>query len=107
MSIERIAGGASAPAPVPMPLSSAPAASVPAAPPSPAELRVAVDNVNRYLKSIDQGVQFEIDAETGRTVVRVVDKETHEVIRQLPTEEMLAVARAIARMKGLLLNDKA
>jgi flagellar protein FlaG len=40
-------------------------------------------------------------------VVSVVDSNTHEVIRQMPSEETLAIARAISRLSGLLLDEKA
>src|SRR5262245_51520765 len=111
MSIERMTGPTGADAPAqPLPRASAqrlapppaPTAPPPAVAPSAAALKVTVDSVNRYLKSIDQGVQFEIDEESGVTIVRVVDRETDKVIRQLPSEEMLAVARALEDLTGLL-----
>lgn len=67
----------------------------------------AVASINRYLRDSDRDVQFDIDQSTGKTVVRVVDASTHEVIRQMPSEETLAIARAISRMSGLLLNEQA
>lgn len=75
--------------------------------PSVAELAAAVDNVNRYLKSVNQALRFDLDKDTGRTVVRVLDAETKEVIRQYPSETMLAVARALTDGKGGLLDDLA
>jgi len=114
MSIERMTGPTGADAPVqPLPPRASVQRDAPPAPPAPtapppavapgaAALKVTVDSVNRYLKSIDQGVQFEIDEESGVTIVRVVDRETDQVIRQLPSEEMLAVARALEDLTGLL-----
>jgi flagellar protein FlaG len=112
MSIERMSAIAEAGAPrleTPRPAAQRPAPPEPAAAaaPSRAELRATVDNLNRYLKSVDQGVQFEIDEGTGRTVVRVVDRTTAEVIRQMPSDEMLAIARSLARAKGFLFDDQA
>jgi flagellar protein FlaG len=92
------------------PPAEAPEARAPVAAPEtvePIDLKMTVDNLNRYLKSIDQSVQFEIDDQTGTTVVRVVDRVTAEVIRQMPSNEMLAVARALAKLQGVLVDDSA
>jgi flagellar protein FlaG len=40
-------------------------------------------------------------------VVSVVDPESGEVIRQIPAEEVVAVARTLGQMQGLLINTKA
>jgi flagellar protein FlaG len=54
-----------------------------------------------------QDLRFTIDKETGKTVVRIIDSTTDEVIRQIPSEEVLAISKAIDRMQGLLLKQKA
>ena len=40
-------------------------------------------------------------------VVRVVDSETRKVIRQMPTEDMLAMSKALDRLQGLMVHLKA
>jgi flagellar protein FlaG len=52
-------------------------------------------------------LEFSIDDASGRTVVKVVDAETKELIRQIPSEEVLALARNLERIEGLLLRDTA
>jgi flagellar protein FlaG len=51
--------------------------------------------------------RFWTDRETGKTVISVLDSETREVIRQIPPEEILAIARAIGRMRGFFFDDEA
>jgi flagellar protein FlaG len=47
-----------------------------------------------------------VDGETKRVIVKVIDTETGELIRQLPSEETLAISRAIGVVqKGLLLKQ--
>jgi flagellar protein FlaG len=46
-------------------------------------------------------LSFEYNRELERVIVKLVDKNTREVVRQLPSEEALAIARALAR-DGLL-----
>lgn len=53
----------------------------------------AVSNLNDYVQVIRRELQFSVDRESGRTVVTVVDAETGEKIRQIPREEVLALAR--------------
>lgn len=101
-----------APASAPSVRETRPAAAAPAPAPVPVydsavAMHNAVASINRYLRDSDRDVQFDIDQSTGKTVVRVVDASTHEVIRQMPSEETLAIARAISRMSGLLLNEQA
>lgn len=67
----------------------------------------AVKAVNDFLKPLNNSLQFNIDDDTGKTVVKVVDSSTQEVIRQFPSEEMLTIAKAIDKMKGLLIQQKA
>jgi flagellar protein FlaG len=52
-------------------------------------------------------LEFSVDTDTNRIVVKVVDNETRELVRQIPMEEMLALAKAMNRLQGLLLRTKA
>ena len=71
------------------------------------QLEEAVKAVNDFLQPINNALQFNIDDETGKTIVKVVDATTNELIRQFPSEEMLSIAKAIDQMKGLLIQQKA
>jgi flagellar protein FlaG len=103
---------------------SAPAAKAPAAPletaaavqqaadvPSMAQLTQAVQKLNKAMASMSQGLEFSIDSESHRTIVKVIDQKTKDVIRQIPTEETLQIANAITdaidQAQGLLISQKA
>jgi len=77
------------------------------APAKQQELERAVKNVNEFVKPINNTLSFNLDQDTGQTVIKVVDLSTHEVIKQIPSEEMLAIAKALDTMKGLLVQQKA
>lgn len=82
------------------------AAAAPVAPPSREALHAAVEASRKALAA--QGtIEFRIDDSTGRTVVQVLDPATDEVLRQIPSEEMLAIASALDRVQGLLLRQQA
>lgn len=70
-------------------------------------VKQALAQVNQVVSAIAPNLQFSLDKDTGKTVVKVVDTKTNDVIRQFPSEEMLAIARAIDKLQGLLLRDKA
>lgn len=67
----------------------------------------AVKNINEALKSLSRNLEFSIDSDSNRSVVKVVDHETGEVIRQMPTPEALEIAKALDRVQGLLIHQKA
>ncbi|MDD5299060.1 MAG: flagellar protein FlaG [Gallionella sp.] len=71
-----------------------------------ATARKAAEQINRALKQFDNNIQFSVD-ENNRTNVKVVDTQTNEVIRQMPSKEMLAIAQALDKFQGLLIKIKA
>ena len=75
--------------------------------PTQKEIRQAVDELQRKARSFSPDLRFSVDHDTGRTVVRVTDANTQEVIRQIPAEEVLRLAKEIDRMQGLLFNKEA
>lgn len=70
-------------------------------------LRKMVAAGNEALRAASSTVQFNVEQESGKTVVMVVDQATHEVIRQFPSEEMIAIGHEIERLQGLLMRGKA
>lgn len=56
-------------------------------------LERAVAILNEYSRSTQRDLQFSIDSELDRTVVQVIDSSTHEVVRQIPNEVALNLAR--------------
>jgi flagellar protein FlaG len=91
--------------------STPPAVAVPApAPvkPSRAELEVAAKQMQSYASQIvSRDLNFTIDEASGETVIKVVDPATDEVVRQIPSEEVLRIARSLESGKGFLVETKA
>lgn len=76
--------------------------------PSTAQLQYVVDSINKALKQSNKNLEFTVDADTRKPVVKLVDSETGDVIRQFPSEETLVISRAIENIQqGLLLKQKA
>lgn len=89
------------------PSDSAPAATPASAAPTREQLDDAVANINKSLQSLSQDLEFSVDQDSNRTIVKVVDQQTKEVIRQIPSSEALEIAKALDTVKGLLIRQTA
>ncbi|WP_338765782.1 flagellar protein FlaG [Massilia sp. METH4] len=69
------------------------------------ELAAAVSKLNESVH--EQSISFEIDEESKRTIVKVIDTHTKEVVRQMPTEEALQIAKSLDKAFGLLIRQQA
>lgn len=75
--------------------------------PDIAEVQKALEEVEKAVAPMAQSLQFSLDKDSGKTVVKVMDTDTNEVIRQIPSEEVLAISKAVDKLKGLLLKQQA
>ena len=50
-------------------------------------------------------LNFSVDSETKTVVVQVLDSKTGKVIQEIPSEEVLAMAKEINKLKGILFNE--
>ena len=67
----------------------------------------AAEQLQSFVKSMGRNLSFSVDQTTGYHVVRVVNPETNEVIRQLPSEELLRIAQSMASLQNGLVSQKA
>lgn len=72
---------------------------------TPVQTENALREVNASLKAI--GLEFEVDEDTDKMVVKVIDKETGELIRQMPSEEVIRIAKVLGKMQGMLVRETA
>ena len=75
--------------------------------PSMSEIGQALEEINKAMKRMSQDLEFSLDDDGHRTIVRVVDTETKDVIRQIPTPVVLEISKALERLQGLLIREKA
>ncbi|MCC7680226.1 flagellar protein FlaG [Janthinobacterium sp. FW305-128] len=75
--------------------------------PSREQLDQAVSDLNQSSQMKTQGLEFSIDEDSQRTVVKVIDQETKEVLRQIPSKEALALAKTFDAAKGSLISQSA
>lgn len=71
-------------------------------------LEQAITRINSYVQQVQRDLKFSVDDESGKTVIKVIDSESKELIRQIPEEVLLKVAQSIEEsLEGSLLEVKA
>jgi flagellar protein FlaG len=74
-------------------------------PPTPLEKAIAL--ANNSLHAWSTGMRFDIDPASGRTVISITDSQTGEVLRTVPTDAVLRVAKMIVQMQEKSVDVKA
>jgi flagellar protein FlaG len=68
-------------------------------------LEVAITRLNEQMRDGGRNVNFSMDQELGRFVVRVTKQDTGEVIRQIPNEAVLKAGHTVEALRGMLHNQ--
>jgi flagellar protein FlaG len=70
----------------------------------------SVDKINALIRPYVTSLQFSVDRDVGKIVVKIMDSETQEIIKQIPSEKVLALAKALAetfdKPEGLLVRQE-
>jgi flagellar protein FlaG len=74
-----------------------------------ADVEKAVQQLNELARESRRGLRFRVDEGSGRTVITVLNASTDEIVRQIPSEEILAIARAVrhAQLSASLIDERA
>jgi flagellar protein FlaG len=72
----------------------------------PAEVEVAVQEINAFMQSMQRNLSFTIDEQLGQEIISVTDAETHEMIRQIPSEELVVLRKKMDDVVGILFDTK-
>lgn len=78
-----------------------------AAQPTREVVEKAAQEIQQFVQKMGRNLNFSIDETTGYHVVRVVNPDTGELIRQLPSEELLKIARDFERLNNVLVSQRA
>lgn len=73
----------------------------------PVAVEEAVQRLNEFVTDSRRSLEFRVDDGSGRTIITVVNSNTGEVVRQIPAEEVLALARNLRQSGAALLNTLA
>lgn len=67
----------------------------------------AVERIRSQVQNLQRDLSFSVDDSTGQVVVRVVDGDSGNVVRQIPSEDILRLAERLDEMRSLLFEAKA
>lgn len=69
-------------------------------------LQQAVKEIAASMNLMQKGLAFNIDEDSGVQVVKVIDEQTGDLIRQIPNEEALDIAKKLSEVAGLLMKTE-
>jgi len=72
-----------------------------------ARIERSIDTLNDLMAKGQRSLNFSVDNSSDQVVVRVVDTNTDEVIRQIPNEESIRLAEYIDGLVGVIFNKNA
>jgi flagellar protein FlaG len=79
---------------------------IPKARSSVEQVREAAKDISASLAAIPSDLQFEVDDDAGEVIVRMINRHTKEVIRQIPSETALELAKSLNNLAGRLVSAK-
>jgi flagellar protein FlaG len=72
-----------------------------------APLEAVVSKLNDLVHELHRELQFSVDDKSGETVIKVIDSETDEVVRQIPSEEVVRLRERLREAAGVIFQDLA
>ena len=73
----------------------------------PKELQDAVREINEFVQSVQRDLSFNMDEASGRTVIKVIDRDSGDTVRQIPSEEVLAIVNHIRDVRDNAIGQEA
>lgn len=74
--------------------------------PEKQDLEQSVKDLNHLVQELQRELNFSVDEASGEMVVKVVDRKTDEVVRQIPAEDVLKLRQRLEQATGALFSDK-
>ncbi len=72
---------------------------------APEQIKEVIARLENTLQDVEPKIELSVDEELNQVIVRILDKESGELIKQLPPEEVLELDRFFADQSGLLVNE--
>jgi len=70
-------------------------------------IKEAVTAINDFMGQFQRSLSFSVDDKAGKTVIRVMDEASGDLIRQIPSEDFIKLTQQIAQMQSLLFSEEA
>jgi len=63
--------------------------------------------LNDLVHELHRELRFSVDQDSGETIIKVIDQETDEVVRQIPSEEVVQLRKRLQQASGVIFQDSA
>ncbi|CAM3018809.1 flagellar protein FlaG [Pseudoalteromonas distincta] len=73
---------------------------------SPDKLEKVAQQLQDFMGEMNRSIQFKVDEDSGRNVIKVIDKESGDLVKQYPSEEVLGIVSKLAEATGVLVDFK-
>lgn len=70
------------------------------------QLESVAQQLQDFVGEMNRGLQFSVDKNSGRDVIKVIDKESGDLIKQYPSEEVLSLVAKLSKAAGSLIDEK-
>ncbi|PCC13427.1 flagellar protein FlaG [Pseudoalteromonas sp. JB197] len=70
------------------------------------KLEKVVQQLQDFMGEMNRSIQFKVDEESGRNVIKVIDKASGDLVKQYPSEEVLGIVSKLAETTGVLIDFK-
>lgn len=70
------------------------------------DIKAAIEKIETFIAPATRDITFSVDHDTGINLIRIIDRTSNEVIRQIPGDEVLSIARALDNLQGLLVKER-
>lgn len=71
------------------------------------QINNAVKSINKTVQASVPNIEFSVDHDTDKLIVKIIDQQTKQVIRQIPNEEVIEIAKSLDKLQGLLIKQSA
>ncbi|QQM65140.1 flagellar protein FlaG [Pseudoalteromonas sp. LC2018020214] len=69
------------------------------------QLEQMAQQLQDFMGEMNRSLQFKVDEDSGRDVIKVLDKDSGEVIKQYPSEEVLSLVSKLSESAGILIDQ--
>ena len=70
------------------------------------QLEMVAQQLQSFVGEMNKGLEFLVDKDSGRDVIKVIDKKSGDLIKQYPSEEVLNLVSKLSDAAGALVNEK-
>lgn len=69
------------------------------------QLEKVAQQLQEFVSQMNRAVRFEVDEDSGRDVLKVIDKDSGDLLKQYPSEEVLEMVARLSEATGALVNE--